>query len=204
MRGAFLDHPPRAGPAAEIDGAGPWRTFFMVMLLLRRERCRRGGDDGLLPLAGRIPAGGDVRDTGSKKRPFPRRSPRRREAWSWSWPSNSIAAALVASLIPAFVLFGLLVQRRYFDGLLQGSQPAFAGRFRTDQILLGVETLDRCRSLSRARGRGSPISRFLTSPPPAGTSFVRKCSLPKAGPLSPPLIILNEGRSSRRRRGQKP
>jgi ABC-type glycerol-3-phosphate transport system permease component len=118
MRGVFLTIPHELVQAAEIDGAGPWRTFFTVMLPLVWNGV------AVVAMTAFYLSWGEYLLAATFVTPVEEKTIPLLLATAtggmgqWSWPS--IAAVLVASLIPAFVLFGL-VQRRYFDGLLEGS-----------------------------------------------------------------------------------
>jgi ABC-type glycerol-3-phosphate transport system permease component len=118
MRGVFLTIPHELVQAAEIDGAGPWRTFFKVMLPLVWNGV------AVVAMTAFYLSWGEYLLAATFVTPVEEKTIPLLLATAtggmgqWSWPS--IAAVLVASLIPAFVLFAL-VQRRYFDGLLEGS-----------------------------------------------------------------------------------
>lgn len=118
MRGVFQTIPRELGQAAYVDGAGPWQTFWYIMLPLVR--------NGLIVVAlfTFVLAWGEyllaatlTNDVEVRTMPIIIASATG-GIGQWAWPR--IAAVYVSTIAPAFVLFALL-HNRIMDGIQEGA-----------------------------------------------------------------------------------
>jgi ABC-type glycerol-3-phosphate transport system permease component len=118
MRGIFQSIPKDLAQAARIDGAGPWRTLWYVMLPLVR--------NGIIVvvLFAFVTAWGEylmvatlTSDVEVRTLPLVLATATGGMG-QWAWPR--IAAVYVMAILPAFIVFAL-AQRQYLEGIQQGA-----------------------------------------------------------------------------------
>jgi ABC-type glycerol-3-phosphate transport system permease component len=118
MRGIFQSIPRELAQAATIDGAGPWRILWYVMLPLVR--------NGIIVvvLFAFVTAWGEYLMVATltsdvEKRTLPLvLATATGGMGQWAWPR--IAAVYITAIVPAFIVFAM-VQRQYLEGIQQGA-----------------------------------------------------------------------------------